>query len=201
MYKILTFLLIFLSSINYNWASSNSPEFIIEEAAKELFENVKENKEEYKKDITPYYKIVNDVLAPILDYDSLIKQILGKQIYSTTSEKDRKRFTNALQTQLIKVYSKTILEYSDAKITILKSSSKLEAKIYVVYTELYIGKGRPNFKVNYAMMKNKKDNKWKVVEVIADGIRLVKSLKNSLAPEIKEKGLEAVIRRLESEVT
>jgi len=30
---------------------------------------------------------------------------------------------------------------------------------------------------------------------------LVKSLKNSLAPEIKEKGLEAVIRRLESEVT
>ena len=112
-----------------------------------------------------------------------------------------KRFTNALQTQLIKVYSKTILEYSDAKITILKSSSKPEAKIYVVYTELYIGKGRPNFKVNYAMMKNKKDNKWKVVEVIADGIRLVKSLKNSLAPEIKEKGLEAVIRRLESEVT
>ena len=201
MYKILTFLLIFLSSINYNWASSNSPEFIIEEAAKELFENVKENKEEYKKNIAPYYKIVNDVLAPILDYDSLIKQILGKQIYSTTSEKDRKRFTNALQAQLIKVYSKTILEYSDAKITILKSSSKLEAKIYVVYTELYIGKGRPNFKVNYAMMKNKKDNKWKVVEVIADGIRLVKSLKNSLAPEIKEKGLEAVIRRLESEVT
>ena len=201
MYKILTFLLIFLSSINYNWAASNSPEFIIEEAAKELFENVKENKEEYKKDITPYYKIVNDVLAPILDYDSLIKQILGKQIYSTTSEKDRKRFTNALQAQLIKVYSKTILEYSDAKITILKSPSKLEAKIYVVYTELYIGKGRPNFKVNYAMMKNKKDNKWKVVEVIADGIRLVKSLKNSLAPEIKEKGLEAVIRRLESEVT
>ena len=112
-----------------------------------------------------------------------------------------KRFTNALQTQLIKVYSKTILEYSDAKITILKSPSKPEAKIYVVYTELYIGKGRPNFKVNYAMMKNKKDNKWKVVEVIADGIRLVKSLKNSLAPEIKEKGLEAVIRRLESEVT
>ena len=96
--SIKTFLLIFLSSINYNWASSNSPESIIEEAAKELFDNVKENKEEYKKDITPYYKIVNDVLAPILDYDSLIKQILGKQIYSTTSEKDRKRFTNAHET-------------------------------------------------------------------------------------------------------
>ena len=69
MYKILRFLLIFLSSINYNWASSNSPEFIIEEAAKELFENVKENKEEYKKDITPYYKIVNDGLDSNLNLD------------------------------------------------------------------------------------------------------------------------------------
>ena len=82
----------------------------------------------YKKDITPYYKIVNDVLAPILDYDSLIKQILGKQIYSTTSEKDRKRFTNALQAQLIKVYSKTILEYSDAKITFLNHQASQKQK-------------------------------------------------------------------------
>ena len=70
------------------------------------------------------------------------------------------------KTQLIKVYSKTILEYSDAKITILKSSSKPEAKIYEVYTELYIGKGRPNFKVNYAMMKIRKIINGKLLKLL-----------------------------------
>ena len=47
-------------------------------------------------------------------------------------------------------------------------------------------------------MKNSSD-KWKIVEVVANGLRLVKSLRKSLLPEINEKGIESVIRRLESE--
>ena len=41
--------------------------------------------------------------------------------------------------------------------------------------------------------------KWKIVEVVANGLRLVKSLRKSLLPEIEEKGIESVINRLESE--
>ena len=45
----------------------------------------------------------------------------------------------------------------------------------------------------------KTDDKWKIVEVVANGLRLVKSLRKSLLPEIEEKGIEAVISRLESD--
>ena len=48
-------------------------------------------------------------------------------------------------------------------------------------------------------MKRSADEKWKIVEVVADGLRLVKSRRKSLLPEIKEKGMESVISRLESE--
>ena len=47
-------------------------------------------------------------------------------------------------------------------------------------------------------MKESNDN-WKIVEVVANGLRLVKSLRKSLLPEIEEKGIESVIKRLESE--
>ena len=47
-------------------------------------------------------------------------------------------------------------------------------------------------------MKESPDN-WKIVEVVANGLRLVKSLRKSLLPEIEEKGIESVIKRLESE--
>ncbi len=174
-----------------------SPENVIKNAADELFSDVRQNKESYVKNIEPYYKLVDKVLAPILDYDSLIYQIIGKAKYKNTSNEQKERFKLALKDQLIRVYSKTILEYSDAQIIFLDSNSKTSNKIYIVYTELYIGKGKPNFKVNYAMKKT--SGTWKVVEVVADGIRLVKSLKNSLSPEIQEKGLEEVINRLESE--
>ena len=60
-----------------------------------------------------------------------------------------------------------------------------------------IGNGKPPFQVIY-VMKNS-DEKWKIVEVVANGLRLVKSLRKSLLPEIEEKGIESVINRLESE--
>jgi len=66
-----------------------------------------------------------------------------------------------------------------------------------VKTELSIGKGKPPFQVVY-VMKESPDN-WKIVEVVANGLRLVKSLRKSLLPEIEEKGIESVINRLESE--
>ena len=48
------------------------------------------------------------------------------------------------------------------------------------------------------LMKKSLEN-WKIVEVVANGLRLVKSLRKSLLPEIEEKGIEFVISRLESE--
>ena len=47
-------------------------------------------------------------------------------------------------------------------------------------------------------MKNTSGN-WKIVEVVANGLRLVKSLRKSLLPEIEETGLESLVKRLESE--
>ena len=60
-----------------------------------------------------------------------------------------------------------------------------------------IGQGKPPFQVIY-VMKNS-SNSWKIVEVVANGLRLVKSLRKSLLPEIEEKGIEAVINRLETD--
>jgi ABC-type transporter MlaC component len=67
-----------------------------------------------------------------------------------------------------------------------------------VKTELSIGKGKPAFQVIYVMKKSS-DKQWKIVEVVANGLRLVKSLRKSLLPEIQENGIESVINRLESE--
>jgi ABC-type transporter MlaC component len=45
----------------------------------------------------------------------------------------------------------------------------------------------------------KSSGSWKIVEVVANGLRLVKSLRKSLLPEIEENGIESVVSRLESE--
>jgi len=187
--------MIILGSVN-SFADKKTPEDIILNAANNLFSDVEKNKKVYENDITAFYVRVDEILTPIIDFEILIKSIIGKKNYQETSAEQKNRFKIALKNQLIRIYAKTIVEYSKSKITIISSS---ETKgFYLVKTELSIGKGKPAFQVIYVMKKSS-DKKWKIVEVVANGLRLVKSLRKSLLPEIQENGIESVINRLESE--
>jgi len=187
--------MIILGSVN-SYADKKTPEDIILNAANNLFSDVEKNKKVYENDITAFYTRVDEILTPIIDFEILIKSIIGKKNYQETSVEQKNRFKIALKNQLIRIYAKTIVEYSKSKITIISSS---ETKgFYLVKTELSIGKGKPAFQVIYVMKKSS-DKKWKIVEVVANGLRLVKSLRKSLLPEIQENGIESVINRLESE--
>ena len=189
---ILPFLLFGNASV---YSEVLSPEQVILSAANDLFLDVEKNKSLYEEDITVFYERVDNILTPIVDFDVLIKSIIGKKNYQSTSNDLKNRFKLALKGQLIRIYAKTIIEYSNSKITIIDSTKN--KSFYLVKTELSIGPGKPPFQVIYVMKKT--DDKWKIVEVVANGLRLVKSLRKSLLPEIEEKGIEAVISRLESD--
>jgi len=189
---IIPFLLFGNTSV---YSEALPPEKVILSAANDLFLDVEKNKSLYEEDITVFYERVDNILTPIVDFDVLIKSIIGKKNYQSTSDDLKNRFKLALKNQLIRIYAKTIIEYSNSKITIIDSTKN--KSFYLVKTELSIGPGKPPFQVIYVMKKT--DDKWKIVEVVANGLRLVKSLRKSLLPEIEEKGIEAVISRLESD--
>lgn len=177
------------------YGNEQKPEDIILSAANNLFTDVEENKDVYENDITAFYGRVDNILSPIIDFDTLIKTIIGKKIYNTSSADLKNRFKIALKNQLIRIYAKTIVEYAKSEITIISSS---ETKgFYLIKTELSVGPGKPTFQVIYVMKKT--SGNWKIVEVVANGLRLVKSLRKSLLPEIEENGLESLVKRLESE--
>jgi len=194
--KIFTYLIpLLLVGASCAYAAKLSPEDVILSAAGNLFSDVEKNKKLYEQDITIFYGRVDNIISPIIDFDSVVRRILGKKNYKNTTEDIRNRFKIALKNQLIRIYAKTIVEYSSSKIKIISSS---ETKgFYLVKTELSIGAGKPAFQVIYVMKSV--DEKYKIIEVVANGLRLVKSLRKSLLPEIEETGIESVINRLESE--
>ena len=191
----LVFLPFLILGTAFSHAEDLPPEKVILSAANNLFLDVEKNKSLYEEDITAFYERVDSILTPIVDFEVLIKSIIGKKNYNETSDDLRNRFKIALKNQLIRIYAKTIVEYSNSKITIISSTKN--KGFYIVKTELSIGQGKPPFQVIY-VMKNS-SNSWKIVEVVANGLRLVKSLRKSLLPEIEEKGIEAVINRLETD--
>jgi len=192
----LVLICIFLAGLGYldNSFASDQPQERIKATADKLLLSIHENKSKYEKNEDLLFNFVDQTLSPILDFDALTKQILGRKYYSKASEEQRLEFSEALKWQLIRLYAKTILQHSHARIGYLPEAEKRTGKIRFVRTELYLGGGQRPFKVDYAMRQTQ--GEWKIVEVVANGIRLVKSLRNTFQPEIEQTGLTAVIKRL-----
>ncbi len=186
--------LMFLCSKD-SFANKEKPENIILVKANELFSDIEINKQLYQKNLDGFYKKVDKTLSPLIDFDSILKLIIGNKKYEETSDDLKYRFKVVLKNQLIKIYSKSILDYSKVKIKIIRSEEVNQ--YHVVTTELFMDKGKPPYQVQYIMKYT--SDQWKIIEVAADGVRLVKSLRNTLMPEIDEKGIESVVKRLETE--
>ena len=84
-FKIYSFLAIIIPIIilgsSESFANKELPENIILSAANNLFSDVVKNKELYEDDITSFYTRVDDILTPIIDFDIIIKSIIGKKYY------------------------------------------------------------------------------------------------------------------------
>ena len=90
--------MIILGSVN-SYADKKTPEDIILNAANNLFSDVEKNKKVYENDITAFYTRVDEILTPIIDFEILIKSIIGKKNYQETSVEQKNRFKIALKNQ------------------------------------------------------------------------------------------------------
>ena len=174
-------------------SAMGSPQQRLEAVSTRLLEGVRARAGEFGDDRPALDAFVRATLEPVLDDDRILRIILGKRHYATASAAQRAEFAESLKRQLIRLYAETILTYSAGKVRYLPFELDPDKRYQLVRTEFLLS-GRAPVDLSYLMREV--DGEWRVFEVRADGIFLIRSLRDSLRPEIDQNGLEAVIERL-----
>lgn len=192
--KKLVFILIslFLSCIVSVNSEERTPEQIVEETSTEVLKVVNDEAERIKSEPAFVNQLINELILPIVDLQSMGKLILGKH-WKTASDEQRSRFIEEFKSMLIRTYAKSIADYGHAKISIVTPKAKKQGKYYTVNTELDLGSGAP-LQVAYVFRKNSEH--WKVFDLLVDGLSLIKNFRTSFSQEISETSLDALIERL-----
>lgn len=172
------------------------PEQIVEETSTTVLNLINEKNDQLREDPAQINALINDVVIPIMDLNSMGKLILGKY-WKTASEAQREGFVTEFKDMLIRTYAKSIVDFGHAKINILPARDQGESKYYTVQSELDVGSGKAPLQVAYIFRKNKQVE-WKVFDLAVDGLSLVKNFRTSFSQEIKETSLDALIERLAS---
>jgi phospholipid transport system substrate-binding protein len=174
---------------------SSGPQKLIETSSQALLADLDINRPTYRKDPTGLYKLVEKEFLPHVDVDFAAQQVLGKY-WREADPAQRKRFVTAFYQSLLHTYGDALVEFTSDRLKVLPYQGDPAADRGTVRTEIRRSNGSL-VAVNYSMRKTA-TGEWKAWDVVIEGISYVKSFREDFGREIEQKGLEAVIQRLES---
>ena len=140
------------------------------------------------------FQLVNEVLEPRVDLDTVSKLVLGKYWRKATDEQ-KTQFQKEFKGLLVNTYSTAFKEFDEWTIHFIPMTLDPTEERLTVKTEI-IQPSRPPVAVHYRMAINKAGN-WKAYDVIIEGISMVTNYKASFSKTIKNAGgLDKVIQQL-----
>jgi phospholipid transport system substrate-binding protein len=174
---------------------ASSPQALIESAAKAMLRDIDANRAEYRKDATRLYAVVDRILLPHFDVDYAARLVLGKH-WRTATPEQRKRFVDAFYRSLLTNYADALADFTGDRLKVLPASIEPGAKSATVRSEVKRSNGQ-KIPVSYSLRQTPQG--WKAWDVVIEGISYVKSFREDFGAEIDQKGIDAVIKRLEAQ--
>ena len=174
---------------------NSDPTKLIETSANIMTSELDARRAEFRKDPAKLRALVERTLLPNFDVDHSARLVLGKH-WRTATPAQRQRFIDAFYGSLMTNYGDAMLEFTGDRIRVLPSTVAPDATSAVVRTEVKRSNGQ-KIPVNYSLRKTEQG--WKAWDVVIEGISYVKSFREDFGAEIDQKGIDAVIQRLESQ--
>lgn len=171
------------------------PDVAVKNTTEKMRALISANHALYKTDKAKFYAVVDEVLVPRFDVKGIAKLVLGRN-WKTASPDQRLRFTNAFKNSLIRNYADALLDnYDTVEAMFLPLRLAGTETDVTVKAELRRKVGKP-ISVGFSMQLI--DNEWKVYDVILENLSLVTNFRSQFNEEIKKKGLDALITRIET---
>jgi len=172
-----------------------APQELIESTARQLLQALDADREAVRKDPKRVQQLVDRHLLPHFDTDYSARLVLGRHWRSATPAQ-RRRFIDAFYQSLLRNYGAALADFTADRLAVLPFRGDLASGQATVRTEVKRSDGT-RVPVNYTLRSTPAG--WKAWDVTIEGISYVRNFRNDVGAEVDQRGLDAVILRLERE--
>src|SRR5882757_4388932 len=194
---IMSSVLLLLSVSTTARADDETPDQVVNSVARDLLTDIDQHRDAYRKDTTQLRKLIDKYLLPRFDSEYAAKLVLGKHWREATPEQ-RKQFIDGFYQSMIANYGTAVIDFSLDRLNILPYKGNPGDTTATVRSEVRRSNGA-TVPVNYTL--HTVDGGWKAFDVTIEGVSYVKSFRTDFGSEIDQKGLDEVIKRLQSKQT
>ena len=184
-----------LAAVTATALAGGEPADIVRDASDQLFELVDTNRAAYAAEPRRLQAEVRRHLLPHVDTLHSARLVLGQHGRGLSADRVD-AFARALSDLLVRRYADGLLEFRDRdQMKILPEQGGNTERMTRVRTKVRLTTGS-EAAVDYVFRR--KDDEWRVFDVIIEGISYVATFRTQIGEEIRRDGFDRVLSRLES---
>ena len=181
----------FFVSISSASISADGPLELVHKTADDVLAVLKAD-DSIQQDKEKIYKLAEEKILPNFDLDRISMLVLGKT-WRKINEDQQQQFKSEFKTMLLRTYAVALGKYKDQEIDFKPMRMEPTDKQATVKTQI-IQDGAQPISVDYTLAK--KDDEWKVFDIVIEGVSLVTNYRSQFASEIKNNGIDSLITKL-----
>ncbi len=175
-------------------AQEIAPDVLVRNVTNEVLEIVRTDKDIQSGSHKKAIALVEAKVLPHFNFTRMTQLAMGRDWRSSNAEQ-QKALTDEFRTLLIRTYSKALNEYKSQVIEFKPFAAKPGESPVKVRTQV-IQSGAKPISLDYYL--EKQGQEWKVVDIEVGGISLVTNYRDSFASEVRNGGIDSLIKSLQT---
>lgn len=173
-------------------AAVEDPQELVRQTANKVLADVTAKKEQLENNPKQILALVERTVAPHFDFQAMTRLALGRY-WRQASDDQQNRLSNEFKDLLVRTYGSALLGYSGQEIQYQPVFGQSDAERVTIPTRV-TQRGAPPIPIDYRLHRS--NGKWKVYDVVIDGVSLVTNYRSSFSSEVRRGGIEGLIETL-----
>jgi phospholipid transport system substrate-binding protein len=174
--------------------AQDAPDVLVKRVSQEVLEIAKSDPKVQAGDQARIREVIETKLLPYFDFERLTALAMGRNWRQATPEQ-QKALIEQFRTLLVRTYSGALSQYRNQTMDYKPLRAEPNATDVTVRSEV-IRQGQAPVQIDYQMGKT--PSGWKVYDVIVGGVSLVTNYRDEFNEQIKNGGIDNLIKTLQS---
>ena len=195
--KLLAVLLAFASFLLSSGAQAQGqmPDALVKSVTDEVLDIIRKDKDIKAGSTKRAIELVEQKVLPHFNFSRMTALALGKDWRQATPEQ-QKVLTDEFRDLLVRTYSNALTAYKNETVDYRPFKMQPGETDVTVRTQIHQPGARQPITLDYSLEKN--GNAWKVYDVVVAGVSLVTNYRSSFATEVRNGGIDGLIKTLKA---
>ncbi|TMG74892.1 MAG: ABC transporter substrate-binding protein [Betaproteobacteria bacterium] len=174
-------------------AQEIAPDVLVKSISQEVIAVLKQDKDIQAGNPKKVEELIETKVLPHFNFTRMTRIAMGRNWRVATPEQ-QKELTGEFRTLLVRTYSTALSNYRDQQIDYKPLRAKPEDVEVTVRSEVKQSGSSQPVAIDYEMEKT--PDGWKVYDVKVGGVSLVTTYRDTFSSEVKERGVDGLIKSL-----